>query len=67
MDLIEILKPKNDNKIFICTDNGFKVRTDTGKLLFLYKTYDDKTQNWMDCTVSDIWANAEYQIYEEKR
>lgn len=61
MNLVEILDEKNEDKIFICLDNNFKVRNDNGILLYLNKVFADSTEHWERCVVSRKWANAKYE------
>ncbi|MBN1059358.1 hypothetical protein [Clostridium botulinum] len=64
MTLSEILKPENNNKIFICVANGTKVRNDGRTLLYLNKNFDDGTQNWSKCIVSHVWEDSEYELLD---
>lgn len=61
MNLTEVLSEKNNNVRFRCVDNNFIVRNDNGLLLHLNKTFEDGTQNWNKCVVSNIWINSEYK------
>lgn len=64
MTLSEVLKPENNNKIFICIANGTKVRNDGRTLLYLNKNFDDGTQNWNKCQVSHVWEDSEYELFD---
>lgn len=64
MTLSEVLKPENNNKIFICIANGTKVRNDERTLLYLNKNFNDGTQNWSKCQVSHIWEDSEYELFD---
>ncbi|MBZ9693261.1 hypothetical protein [Clostridium sp. M14] len=64
MKLIEVLNSENNNKIFTCVKNEWKVRSDNGLLYYLNKNFDDRTQNWEKCTVSTVWINSEYKLFD---
>lgn len=62
MNIQEVLLQENQNKKFLCRDNGMIVRNDGGNLLCLQKTFDDGTQNWANCFISKVWINANYEL-----
>lgn len=64
MNLIEVLGEKNEDKIFKCLDNNFKVRNDNGILLYLNKRFTDGTEHWERCVISRKWANAKYEYID---
>lgn len=62
MTIQEVLLQENQNRKFLCRDNGMIVRNDGGSLLYLQKTFDDGAQNWVNCLISKVWINANYEI-----